>query len=87
MAEQVKITGTDWYLDPRIMLMNAHSQLKTKRDYNMMPLWGFVSRITGHGSTASVAVCEMFGWDAFQQTAKAKLTYADAAIAAREGME
>lgn len=75
-AETVKIEGTVWRLDPQIMLMNAHSQLKTKRDYRAMPLWAFVSRITGHGSTASVAICQMFGWDAFQETSKAKLTYA-----------
>lgn len=46
------------------VLRNAHRIIALdKRAYNRVPLWSFVSEITGHGSGYSTQICRDLGWE------------------------
>ena len=44
-----------------LLIKNAHYRLKRK--YKGVPLWAFVGDMTSFGSTYSIMVCKMFGWN------------------------
>lgn len=52
----------------KIILKNAHSRLRRK--YKGVPLWSFISEMTGRGSTYSMKICKEFGWDAYRDASK-----------------
>lgn len=58
-----------------LVLKNAHRLFKRHAQFRGVPLWGFVSEMTGHGSTVSSEICVEFGWNPDQLTAKADLPY------------
>ena len=47
-------------LRPKRLLLNAHSKMRNK--YRRIPLWSFVSDVTGHGSGYSSQICHECGW-------------------------
>lgn len=51
-------------VDRVVMLLNAHAHLRKK--YRKVPLWAFVSDITGHGSGYSCDIAREQGWDPHQ---------------------
>lgn len=51
-------------VDRKIMLRNAHRLLRNK--YRRMPLWSFISDITGHGSGYSCRIAKECGWEPCQ---------------------
>ena len=53
-----------------IIMRNAHKGMRRKSKYKGVPLWSFVSDLTGHGSTYSMKICKALGWDADQNTSK-----------------
>ncbi len=58
-----------------LVLKNAHRLFKRHAQFRSVPLWGFVSELTGHGSTVSSEICVQFGWNPDEFTAKAELAY------------
>lgn len=58
-----------------LVLKNAHRLFRRHPQFRGMPLWGFVSELTGHGSTVSSEICAEFGWNPDQPTAKAEMPY------------
>ena len=43
-------------------IRNVFARLKNK--YKGVFFWSFISEITGKGSTASIEICDHFGWNA-----------------------
>ena len=51
-----------------IIMRNAHKGMRRK--YKNIPLWSFVSELTGHGSTYSIKICKGLGWNPDQDASK-----------------
>lgn len=52
----------------KLVLKNAHRLLR--RHYKGVPLWSFISEMSGHGSGYSAEICKAIGWDAHQDGSK-----------------
>lgn len=66
----IRITDGDgiWPLTlirQKLVLTNAHKLLR--RRYKNVPLWSFISDLTGHGSGYSSDLCKACGWNADQK--------------------
>ena len=55
------------------VLRNAYALARRTRAYRGMCLWGFVSDMTGHGSTYSKEICRDLGWNPDAEVGKYKL--------------
>lgn len=66
-----------WPMSPErqiSVLINAHNLIAAKKTkWLNVPLWSFVSRLTGHGSGYSIEICRAMGWDANADASKSVL--------------
>ncbi len=62
------LLSTSEHCNPKWILRNAHRLLRSK--YRGVPLWSFISELTGHGSGYSCQVAKECGWDPCQDAGK-----------------
>lgn len=73
---RLQINSPVWPLTPdrqKLVLCNAHRLLR--KQFKNMPLWSFISEMTGHGSNYSASLCLQLGWNPDQDASIAIKVY------------